>query len=194
MTPILLSPISTPFCTRVVAWQRAHGRRGLPWQNTRDAYRIWLSEVMLQQTQVATVLPYFTRFVADFPTVGALAAAPLSHVLERWSGLGYYRRAHHLHAAARIVVDRHAGRVPADAATLATLPGIGRSTAAAIAVFASGERAAILDGNVKRVLARYHGIHGHPGESAVEKLLWQRADAHTPAERSRGAIATATSR
>jgi A/G-specific adenine glycosylase len=182
VTPILLSPISTPFCTRVVAWQRAHGRRGLPWQNTRDAYRIWLSEVMLQQTQVATVLPYFTRFVADFPTVGALAAAPLSHVLERWSGLGYYRRAHHLHAAARIVVDRHAGRVPADAATRATLPGIGRSTAAAIAVFASGERAAILDGNVKRVLARHRGIEGWTGAAPVEDRLWHAVEASLPAQ------------
>ena len=182
MTPILLSPISAPFCTRVVAWQRAHGRRGLPWQNTRDAYRIWLSEVMLQQTQVATVLPYFTRFVADFPSVDVLADAPLSRVLERWSGLGYYRRAHHLHAAARIVVDRHAGRVPADAATLATLPGIGRSTAAAIAVFASGERAAILDGNVKRVLARHRGIEGWTGAAPVEDRLWHAAEASLPAQ------------
>ncbi|HEY7787921.1 MAG TPA: A/G-specific adenine glycosylase, partial [Casimicrobiaceae bacterium] len=145
------------FAARVIAWQRRCGRRDLPWQNTRDAYRIWLSEVMLQQTQVATVLPYFTRLVSEFPTVGALAAAPLSRVLELWSGLGYYRRAHHLHAAARTVADRHAGRFPSDAATLATLPGIGRSTAAAIAAFAGDECVAILDGNVKRVLARHRG-------------------------------------
>jgi A/G-specific adenine glycosylase len=152
----------------------------LPWQHTRDAYRIWLSEVMLQQTQVATVLPYFARFVAAFPTVEALASASLGRVLELWRGLGYYRRAHHLHAAARAVVARHAGRFPADAATLATLPGIGRSTAAAIAAFASGERAAILDGNVKRVLARHHGIDGWPGEARVQAMLWCEAEARLP--------------
>jgi A/G-specific adenine glycosylase len=182
LTPIRLNPISTSFCARIVAWQRAHGRHDLPWQDGRDAYRIWLSEVMLQQTQVATVLPYFARFVADFPTVEALAAAPLSHVLARWSGLGYYRRAHHLHAAARIVVDRHAGRFPTDAATLATLPGIGRSTAAAIAAFAGGERAAILDGNVKRVLARHRGIDGWAGVAQVEARLWRAAEASLPAQ------------
>ena len=149
------------FAARVIAWQRAHGRHDLPWQDTRDAYRIWLSEVMLQQTQVATVLPYFARFIAAFPTVAALAAAPLSRVLERWSGLGYYRRAHHLHAAARVVVER--ARRPLSRPMprrSTTLPGIGRSTAAAIAAFAGGERGAILDGNVKRVLARHRGIDG----------------------------------
>ncbi|HSU44198.1 MAG TPA: A/G-specific adenine glycosylase, partial [Casimicrobiaceae bacterium] len=170
------------FARDLIVWQKAHGRHDLPWQGTRDAYAIWVSEIMLQQTQVATVLPYFTRFVADFPTVDALAAAPLSRVLERWSGLGYYRRAHHLHAAARIVVDRHAGRVPSDAATLATLPGIGRSTAAAIAVFASGERAAILDGNVKRVLARHRGIEGWTGAAPVEDRLWHAAESSLPAQ------------
>ncbi len=153
------------FAARIIEWQRAHGRHDLPWQDTRDAYRIWLSEVMLQQTQVATVLPYFARFVAAFPTVATLAAAPLSRVLERWSGLGYYRRAHHLHAAARVVVEQHGGRFPSDAATLTTLPGIGRSTAAAIAAFAGGERGAILDGNVRRVLARHRGIDGWPGDA-----------------------------
>ena len=168
------------FAARVVAWQRTHGRRDLPWQGARDAYRIWLSEVMLQQTQVATVLPYFARFVDAFPTVEALASAPLARVLERWSGLGYYRRAHHLHAAARSVVARHGGRVPVDAATLATLPGIGRSTAAAIAAFANGERAAILDGNVKRVLARHRGIDGWPGEPLVQAALWREAEALLP--------------
>ena len=117
----------------MIAWQRVHGRRDLPWQNTRDAYRIWLSEIMLQQTQVATVIPYFERFVATFPDVQALAAAPIEQVLARWSGLGYYRRAHHLHAAAQRIVELHGGELPRDAATLATLPGIGRSTAAAIA-------------------------------------------------------------
>ncbi|HSC98328.1 MAG TPA: A/G-specific adenine glycosylase, partial [Casimicrobiaceae bacterium] len=109
------------FAERVVAWQRAHGRHDLPWQDSRDAYRIWLSEIMLQQTQVATVLPYYARFVASFPTVGALAAAPLDRVLGVWSGLGYYRRAHHLHAAAKIVVQNHGGRFPVDASALQTL-------------------------------------------------------------------------
>ncbi|MFI4888418.1 MAG: A/G-specific adenine glycosylase, partial [Burkholderiales bacterium] len=173
-------PLRDSFAARVIAWQRRCGRRDLPWQNTRDAYRIWLSEVMLQQTQVATVLPYFTRLVSEFPTVGALAAAPLSRVLELWSGLGYYRRAHHLHAAARTVADRHAGRFPSDAATLATLPGIGRSTAAAIAAFAGDERGAILDGNVKRVLARHRGIDGWPGAPRVEAGLWRVAEALLP--------------
>ena len=165
------------FAARVISWQREHGRRDLPWQRARDPYRIWLSEVMLQQTQVATVLPYFARFVEAFPTVEALASAPLDRVLERWSGLGYYRRAHHLHAAARAVVAQYGGRVPTDAATLATLPGVGRSTAAAIAAFASGERAAILDGNVKRVLARHRGIDGWPGEPRVQAALWREAAA-----------------
>ncbi len=168
------------FAARIVAWQRSHGRHDLPWQAGRDPYRVWLSEVMLQQTQVATVLPYFARFVAEFATVDALAAAPLSRVLALWSGLGYYRRAHHLHAAARIVVERHHGRFPCDAATLATLPGVGRSTAAAIAAFASGERGAILDGNVKRVLARHRGIDGWPGMPRVTARLWRSAEALLP--------------
>lgn len=169
-----------PFATRVIAWQATHGRHGLPWQDTRDAYRIWLSEVMLQQTQVATVLPYYARFVASFPDVRALASAPIERVLEHWSGLGYYRRAHHLHAAARAVVERHGGVFPTDAQTLATLPGIGRSTAAAIAAFAAGERGAILDGNVKRVLARHAGIEGFPGEPRVAAELWTVARARLP--------------
>jgi A/G-specific adenine glycosylase len=169
------------FALRLVKWQRTHGRHGLPWQGTRDAYRIWLSEVMLQQTQVTTVIPYYERFLADFPDVGALAAAPVQRVLEHWSGLGYYRRAHHVHAAAKAVVDDHGGVFPVNADTLATLPGIGRSTAAAIAVFASGARVAILDGNVKRVLARHRGIAGFPGTANVEARLWEVADSLLPA-------------
>jgi len=168
---------STSFAARVVAWQRVHGRHDLPWQQTRDAYRIWLSEVMLQQTQVATVLPYYRRFVAAFPAVADLAGAPIGRVLELWSGLGYYRRAHHLHETACMVVRDHGGRFPVDAATLMTLPGIGRSTANAIAAFASGERGAILDGNVKRVLARHQGIEGWPGEPRVQAELWRVAEA-----------------
>ena len=153
----------TGFAERLVAWQAAHGRHDLPWQRSRDPYRVWLSEVMLQQTQVATVIPFYERFVASFPDVRALAAAIEDRVLEHWSGLGYYRRAHHLHAAAKTIVDRHDGDFPRDAAMIATLPGIGRSTAAAVAVFAYGARAAILDGNVKRVLARHRGVEGFPG-------------------------------
>ena len=168
------------FGARVVAWQRAHGRHDLPWQNTRDAYRIWLSEIMLQQTQVATVLPYYERFVASFPDVHALAATSADSVLAHWAGLGYYRRAHHLHVAAKAVVQRHGGRFPRDVESLAALPGIGRSTAAAIAVFAFGTRAAILDGNVKRVLARHRGVAGYPGVASVERSLWLAADALLP--------------
>ena len=168
------------FAARVSDWQRVHGRHDLPWQQDRDPYRIWLSEIMLQQTQVATVLPYYERFVAAFPTVASLAAAPLDRVLAHWSGLGYYRRAHHLHAAANAVIREHGGTFPRDAATLATLPGIGRSTAAAIAAFAVDERGAILDGNVKRVLARHRGVEGWSGEPRVEAALWKIADALVP--------------
>ena len=157
-----------------------HGRHGLPWHDTRDPYRIWLSEIMLQQTQVATVVPYYERFLAAFPDVRALAAAPLGRVLEHWSGLGYYRRAHHLHAAARAVVEQFDGVFPVDPDTLATMPGIGRSTAAAIAVFAAGARAGILEGNVKRVLARHRGIAGYPGDSGVAAQLWDAAENALP--------------
>ncbi len=169
-----------PFAARLVAWQRTHGRHDLPWQGTRDAYRIWLSEIMLQQTQVATVVAYYGRFLAAFPDVRSLAAAPIDRVLELWSGLGYYRRAHHLHAAAGEIVAQYGGDFPRDAATIATLPGIGRSTAAAIAAFAFGERAAILDGNVKRVLARHRGIEGFPGAPKVEAALWSVAQSLLP--------------
>jgi A/G-specific adenine glycosylase len=169
-----------PFAERLVAWQREHGRHGLPWQRTRDPYRIWLSEVMLQQTQVATVLPYFERFVATFPDVRTLASAPIDRVLEHWAGLGYYRRAHHLHAAAKAIVERHGGVFPRDVDAIAALPGIGRSTAAAIAAFAYGTRVAILDGNVKRVLARHRGIEGFPGVPRVERELWSAAEPLLP--------------
>ena len=175
------------FAARVVAWQRVHGRQDLPWQRRRDPYRIWLSEIMLQQTQVATVIPYFERFASKFPDVGALASAPLDDVLAAWSGLGYYRRAHHLHAAAQRIVADHRGDFPRDAATLATLPGIGRSTAAAIAVFSQGECTAILDGNVKRVLARHRGIEGFPGAPKVTAVLWALADALLPPRSDIGA-------
>ncbi len=173
-------PQGVHFATRVVAWQRRRGRHDLPWQHTRDPYRIWLSEIMLQQTRVAAVVPYYARFLVAFPDVASLARAPIDRVLERWSGLGYYRRAHHLHAAAQAVVARHGGAFPRDAATLATLPGIGRSTAAAIATLAFGAHAAILDGNVKRVLSRHRGIEGWPGAPKVEAALWEAATRSAP--------------
>ena len=168
------------FAARVVAWQREHGRHDLPWQRTRDAYRIWLSEIMLQQTQVATVLPYYERFLARFPTVAALAAAPEEDVMRLWSGLGYYARARNLHRAAREVVERHGGVFPATFDALAELPGVGRSTAGAIAAFASGERRAILDGNVRRVLARHAAIEGDPSSAAVHAELWRVAEERLP--------------
>lgn len=164
----------------VITWQRQHGRHGLPWQGTRDPYRVWLSEVMLQQTQVSTVLGYYARFLERFPDVQALAAAPLDDVLALWSGLGYYSRARNMHRCAQAVMAHHGGRFPGSSAALATLPGIGRSTAAAIAAFCFGERAAILDGNVKRVLTRALGFDGDLSSSAAEKRLWAEAEALLP--------------
>jgi A/G-specific adenine glycosylase len=168
------------FSGHVVAWQRRHGRHGLPWQGTRDAYRIWLSEIMLQQTQVATVVPYFQCFLERFPDVRALAAAPIDAVMSAWAGLGYYTRARNLHRCAQVIVAEHGGVFPSSAAMLEQLPGIGRSTASAIAVFAFGERAAILDGNVKRVFARHFGVGGVPGAVATERVLWELATAQLP--------------
>ncbi len=172
------------FAARLSHWQRAHGRHHLPWQGTRDPYRIWLSEIMLQQTQVSAATGYYERFVARFPNVAALAAAAEEEVLALWSGLGYYARARNLHRAARAVVVLHGGRFPASAAALESLPGVGRSTAAAVAAFAFGERAAILDGNVKRVLARHAGVEGWPGAAAVTSRLWAIGEARLPAEGS----------
>lgn len=164
----------------LIAWQRTHGRHDLPWQRTRDPYRVWLSEVMLQQTQVSTVLAYYERFTTRFPDVAALAAAPLDEVLALWSGLGYYSRARNLHRCAQAVVAEHGGRFPASAKALEALPGIGRSTAAAIAAFCFGERAAILDGNVKRVLARVLGFADDLAQAAAQRALWARAEALLP--------------
>ena len=159
------------FAPRLVAWQRRHGRHGLPWQGTCDPYRIWLAEVMLQQTQVAAVIPYYERFLARFPDVGALAAASQDEVLRLWSGLGYYARGRNLHAAAKAITDQ--GAFPRTLEGIRALPGVGQSTAAAIAVFAFGRRAAILDGNAKRVLARCFGV-------ASESRLWDVAERQLP--------------
>lgn len=168
------------FSGRVVEWQQRHGRHDLPWQATRNPYRVWLSEIMLQQTQVATVLAYYPRFLDRFPDVASLAAGDEDQVLGLWSGLGYYSRARHLHRCARVVVARFGGVFPRSAAELATLPGIGRSTAAAIAAFCFGERAAILDGNVKRVLTRALGFDGDLSVAINERTLWQHAEALLP--------------
>jgi A/G-specific adenine glycosylase len=170
----------TSFASRIIRWQRRHGRHALPWQGTRDPYRVWLSEIMLQQTQVATVVPYFGRFIARFPDLTALAAAHQDEVLALWSGLGYYSRARNLHAAARAVVADHDGQFPASPDAIAQLPGVGRSTAAAIAALAFGQPCAILDGNVKRVLARHGGIAGWPGDRKVETVLWELAESRLP--------------
>ena len=168
------------FAARVIDWQRNHGRHALPWQHTTDPYRVWLSEIMLQQTQVRTVLGYYERFLTRFPDVTRLAAAPQDDVLALWSGLGYYGRARNLHRCAQTVVERHAGRFPGDSATLATLPGIGRSTAAAIAAFCFGERVAILDGNVKRVLTRALGFRADLASAPAERALWRLAEELLP--------------
>ena len=171
------------FAERLLAWFDRHGRRDLPWQHPRTPYRVWVSEIMLQQTQVATVIPYYQRFMARFPDVACLAAAEIDEVLHLWTGLGYYARGRNLHRAAQVVMQRHGGRLPDDVDALAELPGIGRSTAGAIAAIAFGRRAAILDGNVKRVLARFHAVPGHSGETATLRMLWQHAEAHTPYRR-----------
>jgi len=168
-----------PFSQQLISWQKQHGRHGLPWQG-RDAYRVWLSEIMLQQTQVATVIPYYLRFVASFPDIAALADATEDQVLTHWSGLGYYARGRNLHKAVQLIVKKHRGEFPRDFEQIIELPGIGRSTAAAICALAYHERRAILDGNVKRVLARYCGIEGWAGEKMVEEKLWQQAETLLP--------------
>lgn len=168
------------FAARIIAWQRVSGRHDLPWQATRDPYAVWLSEVMLQQTQVATVIPYYRRFVERFADIATLAAADQDDVLAQWSGLGYYSRARNLHRASQVVMREHEGRFPSDFNAIRALPGVGRSTAAAICAFAFGERRAILDGNVKRVLARYFAVDGYPGHKLVEAQLWRKAEHLVP--------------
>ncbi|WP_442786656.1 A/G-specific adenine glycosylase [Hydrogenophaga sp. NFH-34] len=168
------------FSQRLIDWQRQHGRHGLPWQGSRDPYRVWLSEIMLQQTQVTTVLGYYPRFLARFPDVRALADAPADDVMALWSGLGYYSRARNLHRCAQEVVARHGGVFPRHSTELATLPGIGASTAAAIAAFCFGERISILDGNVRRVLTRLLAFDADLSASAHQKRLWALAQAMLP--------------
>ena len=172
--------IEHDYATRLLAWFDKHGRHDLPWQHPRTPYRVWLSEIMLQQTQVAVVIPYFERFIAAMPDLRALADASQDEVLALWSGLGYYARARNLHAAAKLCVERHDGDLPRDLAALVALPGIGRSTAGAILSQAWGDAAPILDGNVKRVLCRVSGIEGWPGTPAVEKRLWAIAETLLP--------------
>jgi A/G-specific adenine glycosylase len=172
------------FAASLLAWYDEHGRKHLPWQKNRGAYRVWISEIMLQQTQVETVIPYYQRFVARFPDPETLAAAEEDEVLHLWSGLGYYSRGRNLHAAARRIVSEYGGKLPEDIQGWQALPGVGRSTAGAILALSQGQRHAILDGNVKRVLCRYHGIQGWPGESRTEKALWALAESHTPARRA----------
>lgn len=169
--------------TRLLAWFDRHGRHDLPWQHPRTPYRVWLSEIMLQQTQVSVVAGYFERFVAALPDLPALARAPQDEVLALWSGLGYYARARYLHAAAKLCLERHGGELPRDLDALVALPGIGRSTAGAILAQAWGDPAPILDGNVKRVLCRVFGIEGWPGQPAVEKRLWAIAETLLPPTR-----------
>ena len=168
------------FADRLLEWFDANGRHDLPWQHPRTPYRVWLSEIMLQQTQVRVVVPYFERFIAALPDLPSLAAAPLDDVLALWSGLGYYARARNLHAAAKACVELHGGDLPRDLDALVALPGIGRSTAGAILAQAWGDRHPILDGNVKRVLARLHAVEGWPGTPKVERQLWELAESHLP--------------
>ena len=180
-TPRLAADV---FQQRLLDWFDRYGRHDLPWQSPRSAYRVWVSEIMLQQTQVTTVIPYFERFMARFPTLEALATAPQDEVLHLWTGLGYYARARNLHKAAQEALDTHGGQLPTHSVeALTALPGIGRSTAGAIIAQSTGQRAAILDGNVKRSLARLHAVAGWPGKPAVERKLWALADYYTPETR-----------
>jgi A/G-specific adenine glycosylase len=180
---ILLMPRPQAFHQRVLGWFDQHGRKDLPWQQDTSPYRVWVSEIMLQQTQVKTVIPYFERFMATFPDVQSLAAAHEDEVLHLWTGLGYYARARNLHKAAKQVVSDSGGRFPDTLEGLCELPGIGRSTAGAILSIAFGQRASILDGNVKRVLARYRRVAGWPGQAAVHQRLWEIAEQYTPPKR-----------
>ena len=171
------------FAKRLLDWFDLNGRKNLPWQSEITPYRVWVSEIMLQQTQVATVIAYYERFMQRFPDVTSLARASTDEVLHLWTGLGYYARGRNLHKAAKLIVDQYNGRFPEDQQRLEALPGIGPSTAGAVRAIAMQQRGVILDGNVKRVLARFHAVTGHYSEASVNKLLWQRAEEHTPTKR-----------
>jgi len=188
MTPTDAPPTPPQIAGRLLRWYDRHGRKSLPWRRARDPYPrdpypIWVAEIMLQQTQVGTVIPYYRRFMARFPDLAALARCDADELLHYWSGLGYYARARNLHAAARQIADLHGGRFPARFDQVLALPGIGRSTAGAILAFAFGQRHPILDGNVKRVLSRYCAVKGYPGAARVQRRLWQIAERLTPKER-----------
>ena len=175
---------TSEFSTALLRWHDEHGRHDLPWQSNMTAYRVWISEIMLQQTQVTTVIPYYLKFMEHFPDLESLAKAELDQVLHLWTGLGYYARARNLHAAAKIVVNDYAGKFPNDLDTVISLPGIGRSTASAILALSDQQHHAILDGNVKRVLTRYYAVEGWPGKRQVEQQLWQHAEALTPTKKT----------
>jgi A/G-specific adenine glycosylase len=181
---VLSALFGESFALTLLEWQKQYGRQNLPWQNTGDAYKVWLSEVMLQQTQVVTVLGYYSKFLEAFPTVADLAAASEESVMQLWAGLGYYIRARNLHQCAQQVVNRFGGHFPSDVLDLESLPGIGRSTAGAIASLAYGVSAPILDGNVKRVFCRYYGIEGYPELSSIKKKLWILAEGNVPVKQA----------
>jgi len=174
-----------PFADRLLRWWDQHGRKDLPWQHPRTPYRVWVAEIMLQQTQVSTVIPYFERWMQRFPDIAQLAQAPLDDVLAQWAGLGYYARARNLHRSAQICLQQYGGTLPLTSAELSALPGIGRSTANAIVSQATDQPAAVLDGNVRRLLARHAMVDGWPGSPAVQSILWHKAGARLP--RHRGA-------
>ena len=177
-----ITPVAN-FAHRVLSWFDEHGRKNLPWQQDKTPYRVWISEIMLQQTQVTTVIPYYHKFMTSFPSVEALAAAPQDDVLAHWSGLGYYARARNMHKAAQKLVAEYDGEFPQTLEGICELPGIGRSTGAAILSIANGAQTAILDGNVKRVLARFHAVPVWPGERHTEAAMWELADTYMPASR-----------
>lgn len=177
-----MTPVEN-FAPRVLAWFDEHGRKNLPWQENKTPYRVWISEIMLQQTQVTTVIPYYHAFMASFPTVEALASADQDEVLAHWSGLGYYARARNMHKAAKMLVDEYDSVFPSSVEGVCELPGIGRSTASAILSISRGVQAAILDGNVKRVLARFHAVPTWPGEKKTDNAMWALAEHYMPSER-----------
>ncbi len=182
MSAVLKHTDKTDFAQRLLAWHAVHGRKDLPWQRNTTPYRVWVSEIMLQQTQVATVIPYYQRFMDSFPSLSALAAAELDEVLHHWSGLGYYARGRNLHKTAQLVMTEHEGAFPQRMEEVIALPGVGRSTAGAILSIACGQRQPILDGNVKRVLARHYAVQGWPGKTSVAEQMWRYADKLTPDE------------